>query len=310
MASKTPWYALLVLTLVIWSNSFVAIQAALRHLTPLDLLAARFLPVGLFCTAWCLWRWRETVALLRAEGWKIAFMGLMSVAAYNFFLNVGQTHVPAGTAAIIIATNPLQTYLLSMLLLGERPTWIRSAGLLTAFAGLYVVVVWGSHVEVSLPYVGHALLTVLAPFSWALYTLTGKTFMHRHSPLLVTYASLALGSLPAYFLLGGGFAPRALAMPWQGWFSVLYLSVFCTLLGFWFWSAALRHLAATETASFVYLNPPMAVVSAAVFLGHPVKPALVGGLMLVLAGIYLGTKSFGVHVSAATAAAPAAGVDA
>lgn len=290
VASKTPYYLLLVLTFVFWSNSFTAIEYALRFLGPTELLAARFLPVGIFCTAYSLFHLKETKALFKDVGWKVPAMGLLSVVGYNFFLFTGETHVPAGTAAILVATNPIQTYLLAMLFLKERGTWARTLGILIAFGGLVVVVLFGSTHEVSLPYIGYALITLLAPLCWVFYTLIGKTLLHKHRPLLVTYVTLAIGSVPTYFLLGGDFFSHAKALPMTAHFAILYLSVFCTLFCFFAWCYALRHLSATETSSFVYLNPPMAVLSAAFFLGYPLKVGLLGGLVLVLFGIYLSTR--------------------
>jgi drug/metabolite transporter (DMT)-like permease len=71
--------------------------------TPLELVTVRFVPVALTFAALLLpMRGRQVWRLIRAEGWRLAFLGLTGAVLYNTFLGWGETRVAAGTASLII----------------------------------------------------------------------------------------------------------------------------------------------------------------------------------------------------------------
>ena len=72
-------------------------------MTPLELVTVRFVPVALTFAALLLpMRGRQVWRLIRAEGWRLAFLGLTGAVLYNTFLGWGETRVAAGTASLII----------------------------------------------------------------------------------------------------------------------------------------------------------------------------------------------------------------
>ena len=71
---------------------------------------------------------------------------------------------------------------------------------------------------------------------------------------------------------------------------VVYLGVFGAALAFLLWGYGLAHTTPTRVAVTVTVNPMMAMLGAALFLGEPVTPALLGGLAAVALGIVLTTR--------------------
>ena len=59
-----------------------------------------------------------------------------------------------------------------------------------------------------------------------------------------------------------------MAAPWPQLFSVLYLALFPTVIGFACWSYALKRAPASRVASFLYLQPLMGCVIAYFWLGE------------------------------------------
>ncbi|MFA4948441.1 MAG: DMT family transporter, partial [Candidatus Krumholzibacteriia bacterium] len=137
---------LLVLLFVIWSNAFTAIKYLREVMNPMELVLARFLPAAVFCLVYLLavprLRKESTMILRKAPAGLVA-MGLTGVAGYNFFLYIGQSEIKPGAAALLTTLSPLFTLLGAIIFLKERVPFRRTLGILIAFAGLYVVVVWG-----------------------------------------------------------------------------------------------------------------------------------------------------------------------
>ena len=64
------WTILLILVMLVWGNSFIAIKHVVEHVTPLELVTVRFVPVALTFAALLLpTRGRQVWRLIRAEGW-------------------------------------------------------------------------------------------------------------------------------------------------------------------------------------------------------------------------------------------------
>lgn len=292
-------YLLLVITFLIWSNSFVAARYLVgddvpdtERLVPYQFVVARFAPVGLFCLlyfAFSATARTEARRLLRERPGLIALLGLLNVWAYNLAFGEGQHLVPAGTASLIIALSPLFTFLLATFIGQEKPTLSRAAGLVLALAGIYVVVVYGAGRAVEGAYLQGAAILALAPLSWAFYTVYSKPLFGIYAPIPTTFLILGLASAPAIpaFLLDTNLRSHLAAWGPQRWFADLFLAIACTLVGYWLWSEALKRLPASKTAAFIFLNPPLAIFFEWLWLGRRPQPGLIAGGVVVLAGIWL-----------------------
>lgn len=297
--ARWPAYLLLLLVFLIWSNSFIAARAlvgddvaAPERLAPVEFVTVRFLPVAIWCGLWFLLlpaARREAARLLRAHPVLVAALGLLNVWGYNLAFGEGHHRVPAGTGSLIIAINPVLTFVLATLLRLERPPWTRAAGLAMAFGGIYLVVVHGAGREVAAAYYLDALILLGAPVCWSLYTVLGKTLLDRASPVHLTFLVLGLASLPTLPLALADAGLQAKVAAWGGgrYGAALFLSLGCTLLAFWLWYEALKRLPATQAAAFVFLNPPLTLLFEWLWFRRAPTVGLLSGGAVVLAGIYL-----------------------
>ena len=247
-----------------------------------DSLAARFLPVVLGAGLALLVR--RPLRLPRSSWGKVAAMAVLGVLAYNLFFFHGMKTVPSGTAALVIALNPVFTAVLARLVLGEAFGLRKTLGLLLSLAGVFVVIRFGSDKPVDWPYLSSALLLALAPLSWALYTVIGRRMPAAADALDTTYALLFVGGLPLLAFATPQLA-RTLAFDTGALVAALYLALPCTLFGYAAWIWALKRLPAGEVAAFVFLNPPLATLWAWLFEGQPLRAPFVIGALVLLVGV-------------------------
>jgi len=277
-------HLVLVLTILTWSFSFLAAARLRQDLGLTDALAARFVPVLLGAGAFLLFR--RPLRLPR-EAWpKVVAMGLLSVPVYNVFFFHGLKTVPTGTAALIIALNPVFTAVLARIVLGEPFGRRHQAGLVLALTGVFVVIRFGTDRAVDWPYLSSALLLALAPLSWAFYTVIGRKLPEGADPVDTSYALLFVGSLPLLVFARPSTA-RVLAASPGALASALYLAVPCTLLAWVSFLWALKRLPAGEAAAFIFLNPPLANLWAWLFEGATLRPPFLLGAAILLAGVGL-----------------------
>jgi len=84
----------------------------------------------------------------------------------------------------------------------------------------------------------------------------------------------------------------------NGWLGVGFLGIFCSGLAYIAWYDALQALSTAQTGVFLYIEPLVAVVVAAVILGEPITwTSLLGG-GIILFGVWLVNRP---EVSAALA---------
>jgi drug/metabolite transporter (DMT)-like permease len=70
------------------------------------------------------------------------------------------------------------------------------------------------------------------------------------------------------------------------WANILFLGVCCSALAYLFWYDALRELPASEAGVFLYINPVVAVLLSAAFLGETVTLSMIAGGVLVFTGVW------------------------
>ena len=293
MKSRGLLYTALIATTVVWGGSFVAIKQALRYLNPVQLLFMRFVPAALaFAVLICSKERRVLAKLLRTEWRSLCLMGLFGVIVYHLALNTGEQLIPAGTASLIVAVNPAFIFVLSALFLRERVTWMQVLGLCIAFLGLFIVIRFASGGQIDFHYLRGVLITLVAPFSWALYTVVSRPLAAQHSPLAVTGMGTIMGALPILCTARSSLFDGLAVMPWDGWASIAFLSFVCTVGGVTVWVTALQHLEASRVGVFIYLVPLWGAVLSQLLLGEPLTLSLIVGALVVIGGVVLVNRQY------------------
>jgi drug/metabolite transporter (DMT)-like permease len=217
-------YLLLLLVILIWGNSFIAIKHAVQFLAPIELTILRFVPVALIFGILLLTTPRVACwQMVRRDWLGLVLLGLSGVVAYNLALNTGESRVPAGTASLIISLNPAFTFILSVVFLRERPTIKKAMGLAIAFLGLYVIVRYASNQQIDFSYLRYVFITMLAPFCWAIYTILGKPLVARYPLLMVVGGAMIVAIIPLLFFVRGSLIAKLPILPPSVWLSIAFL---------------------------------------------------------------------------------------
>lgn len=281
LESLALWAALL--TVVTWSSSYAAISYGLRVFTPGELALLRFL-VASVCFAVPVAF--GIIKLPPLRDWPaVIVLGLIGQVAYQLLLGYGMTQVSAGGASVIISMVPGVTAVLAVLRLKESVSRRAVVGLAIAFAGTLLVTLGRGH-EVS--FQPMALLIFGAVLCSSSYFVFQKPLLTRSSALGFTAATLFVGTLGMLPL--GLQLPHKLAhIPAAQWWSVLYLGLVPTVIGFFCWSFALSRAPASRVSSFLYLQPIGAFIIAWFWLGEVPAWLTATGAALAIGGVVLAT---------------------
>ncbi|MHB1870765.1 MAG: DMT family transporter [Steroidobacteraceae bacterium] len=264
-----------------WSSAYASIAYALAAFTPGELAFGRLLlAAGLFLVYLRLRR----IALPPRAAWPpMLALGVVGLAVYHLCLNLAETRLASGTAAILIALVPGATAAASALWLRERLAARTLAGLALALAGV-VLVVWTS--GRSLRFQPRALLVLVSVLAAAVYFTAQKSWTQRYGAEAVTAVTLlggALGAAP----FGLGLAHALAAAAPARLTALLWLAVAPTFIGYLTWNLAIHRSGPTRVSSFIYCSSPLAVLIGWLWLGERPGVLTLAGGAVVIGGVVL-----------------------
>lgn len=282
-------YLSLILTTFLWGGTFVAGRMLAANVDPATAAFLRFVVASAVMLV--IVRFAEgkfTIPPVRTW-FPLLLLGATGVFAYNVFFFHGLQHIGAGRASLIIASTPLTITLLAAIFTGERLTGIKITGILISLTGA-VLVISNGHPSTFLhggfgP--GERAL-VGCVLSWAAYTLIGRAVLQTLSPLRsVCYSSIIGTLLLAIPAISHGFMTKIARLECIDWVNISYLGILGTALGFSLYYYGIKKIGTVRSGIFINLVPVFSLVLSWTILGETLRPAVLAGGGLVLAGIAL-----------------------
>jgi drug/metabolite transporter (DMT)-like permease len=280
-----PYIAALAL---LWGASYMFIKVADRAFEPTTMILIRMTIASLlvFAVVFAQRGFRGAVDELRALGWQGFALGVVNGAIPFTLIAWGEKHIDSGVAAIANATMPIFVVLLAIRFQpSERVTGVRLAGFLLGLVGTGVLAGvdprggwWG---------VAGTLAVVVASVAYAVGSLWAQRLVARTSGLTLSAASMFGG---AVVLVPLGLAQLPSRVPgWKETGSVLALAVLGTALAQILLYRVLRTDGAARVSLVTYLLPVTALFYGVTLLGEPLTTQELGGMMLILGGVALGS---------------------
>lgn len=311
MTSSKQFYHLLAIgTSILWGTTFVSTKILLAHsLSPADIMFYRFVIAYILMVAlWPLmnkkadpqsklpWykRWMYAYGFQSRWNWKdelrLLALGLTGGSLYFLTENTALEYTFASNVSLLISTAPLFTALLHLPGKHVQLNSIYWTGSIIALIGI-ALVVYNGHFILKLNPVGD-ILTICAALSWAIYTLLLKPLEHTYNSQQITrrvffYGALTL--LPYFF-----FRPLApIHLLWSNssvLLNILFLGVICSYVCYLTWNSAIRHVGPVRISNYIYINPVITCIFAAIILHENITWFALGGAALVLSGVFLVSK--------------------
>jgi drug/metabolite transporter (DMT)-like permease len=285
-----PAVALLAIVVLLWGVNWPVMKLALAAAPALWFCAARMATAAL-----CLFALQAALGVLRlprrADLAVLASTGILQVALQNACINLALQRVPAGRSSVLAYATPLWVLPGAALLLGEKVTGRRLAGLVLGLGGLLLLfnpasLDWSDRRAID----GNVLLLAAS-----LATAVPILHMRRHrwhssafelAPWQCGLAAVVV--VPIAMLLEG--EPAVAWHPLLG-LAFLYAALPCSAFGMWAMTRFSRELPAMTTALGLLGVPLVGVLSSALALGEPITAPLVAAQLLIAAGVAIGTPS-------------------
>ncbi len=221
---------------------------------------------------------------------ELFILALSGIFAYNMFFVMGLELIPASRASLIVANNPIAIAIGAVIFFKERLKAIQIIGICLSMCGAIIVLTDGNLQELAKGLSYGDLIIFGCVISWAVYSLVGKLVLKRLSPLLaVTWASI-LGTILFLPLAHNDLTQNFASLPNIVFYSVLYLGIFGTAIGFVFFYEVMNVLGATKTGIYISFVPVFATLFSILLLGEKISISFILAGVLTLTGVYLVNK--------------------
>ena len=283
---------LLVLVSLVWGGSFIIVKIATIEIDPVHLGFLRFLIATPIMILLLLFLKRDTYIPLK-ELPSLAVLGLTGVTLLYTFQFIGISYTNAPAASVLINTNVIFIAILSALFLKEKFNVKKILGVLLSFSGVLIVIFSNIRQEAfsfsNVFFIG-SILVLLSAFCWAIYSIVGERLLRIYDTFTVTTYAFTLGTIFYIPFVILDIVPLLQKISFNGWISILYLAILCSVFGYVGWYYSLKKSEASKAA--VYLNLiPLFTITISIFMGKIPTIFFLFGAILIIYGVYLTQKS-------------------
>lgn len=226
--------------------------------------------------------WRR-IQLPAADLGRMLMLGVLGVAASNYFYYLAIQRTNVGTAIILQYTAPVWVLLYTVARGQQKATAQRVSAVALAVAGIALVLglLNGKALRLDVMGVGAALL---AAFSFAFYNVAGHSILARHDRWIVLLYTVFSASV-FWMVVNPPWKIMAAHYSATQWLFLLAFSLVSVMAPFSFYFAGLQHLEPTRAIVVSCLEPVFSILIAAVVLSEMMRPVQVVGIVLVLVAI-------------------------
>ena len=284
------WFHLgALLTVTAWGISFVSTKILLDNgLRPAEIYVYRFVLAYLivFCACYKkIWSnsWRDELLFMTC--------GLCAGSIYFIAENTALEYTLVSNVSLITSVSPILTAIMvGAIYKSERPSKGTLIGSLVAFIGV-ACVIFNSSFVIRMNPLGD-MLSLLAAFSWAIYSLVLRRLNALYTVMFITRKTFFYGVITAipFMLLEPTDTTPSVLLRTEVWSNLLFLGVFASMLAYLIWAQAIKHLGAIKASNYLYVQPIITLVASVLLIGEHITIVGYVGCTLILLGVWLGDK--------------------
>ncbi|WP_237173962.1 DMT family transporter [Paracandidimonas lactea] len=288
--------SLMVLTVVLWAFSWIAMKSLATLIGPFDLVMARYVIAFVVLLAVMLATRRRLA--LPPLGLTLG-IAVFQTTAFQCLCQLALITGGAGHVVMLAYTMPFWVVIFAWWLLGERPSRRHMVGFASAAIGLVAIIApWKG-----LGSIAGSLIALAGGASWGLGAVLSKILFARHKAEVMNVAvwQMLLGVVLTWPLTQ--LFPQQ-AIVWNGDLVVglLYMGVLASALGWWLWLSVVQRVSATVAGMSSLGVPVLTVVFAWLILGERASVAELAGVAFIMAGLVIVTAA-GARAPKSTASA-------
>ena len=285
----------LVLTAALWGSMIPTIKIMLAVWDAYSVSALRFVIAAVILWGALLYVEKGKPLALDARHWKLGSM----IAVFATFYTLGIAYSDLVTAALLSALGPFVTTLLAWTIYREAPPKGFLVAIPFAVAG-GVLASQGEGIGGGFGFRGGEIFLIICQMGWSTYTLTSQRWLKGVSQLRLTattmiVAALLLTLFAALAMIAGVVPPLRLDPDPDALIALLWIGIFATTVGVYFWNRGVRALGAPMTSLYLNLIPVFAIAFGLMLDEKPTGLQMLGGVMVIGAVLQMQVRRLREH---------------
>lgn len=272
---------------ILWSSAFTSAKIIVEHSPPLLVLSVRFFvtgSIGLFLAH----LFFDKIALTKKEWFSLISFGLCQNSIYLGCNFIAMGSIDAFLAVIIASLLPILVAILSWFAKIEKVGFWGIVGMLFGIFGCGIIIT--DKVTIPSNLLGITFCSIGA-IALAVATLLVKNSIpERNQILRIVSLQMLVGAVPLIFL-SLIFETWEITVSKSFTIAFFYTCFFPGLLATIVWFNLVRNEGAIRASAFHFLNPPMGVLIASVFLAESIQASDILGILILMIAIFLINKS-------------------
>ena len=301
--NRTQYVAIiaLIVSMIIWSVSGIAIKQALMVLPPLTMIVMRFVPSVLLMLLIGIVRRKHSLFCLQKMDWKDLPLFLIAGTCQPFLYYLLETYTYKALnsptiAETLLSTSPLLSPIFAALILRERVTKYNILGILISTAGVFALTLIGA-TDYSIGSSWGILLAFAAVSAAVVDSIMMRKAPQKYSALsFVFYTQLIslMYFIPIWLWREVPTLDWGMLMAHSQWttavMSVAYLTVFASVIAFILFCYALRQIGVTQANAFNNIRPAFTALWMFLFFGEVLPWGKWVGIVLIIFGLFVCQK--------------------
>lgn len=289
MKARLPNTALSI-TILVWALNFVAIKIVYESINQPTLMLVRVGLMWMSLALYCIYK-RVPITVDKEDRWKAWSFGLLNMGIYMYFFLAGVGKTSAAEGAIVLATAPLMTAILSAIRGHDKLTRQLIFGLVLALFGVGLFVFHPGVPNSNRHLVGDAMV-LFAALLWALCAQLSRDLVRKYSPIRAFTAS-TVGAFPALLIYGFSSTVHTnwLGISRVGWTSLLFMSFVSGAVGFTLFYVGISQIGPSRAVRYQYFTPVLTSIFAAILLHDPIGWAQLVGMIALIGGLMLASSN-------------------
>lgn len=286
MKSNPAAYLKPLLATIFWGLSFVATKTALNELTPVMIIVFRLLLGITFLTILAVYTRQDFSIKLKQHAFILI---LAAIAVFHLWIQVtGLQYTSAANTGWIIGTAPVFIAIMGAIFFKERINLKQLAGIVTAFAGLFLLISKGDVTSIGFISNKGDFLVLASAFTWGVYSMVNKKISLTYPPLMtILYLFIMMALLILPVTANKETLLRLEHLSSIGWISILFLGIFCSGISYVLWAQSLKDMDSSKAGAFLYLEPFVTVFSAWIFLHENITLLMIISGIIIIIGVII-----------------------
>ncbi|YBZ95753.1 EamA family transporter [Bacillus sp. AK031] len=268
-----------------WGISFVSAKIVLVKLDPFTLIVMRF-GIGAAFLLIIIFFSREKVSIPLHYVPHLFILAVLGVFSNQLLQTSSLLFIDASSAGWLLSVTPIFTVFLSMIFLHEKINFLKAFGIMIAVIGVIMVTTAGEGKEFGFAINIGFILMLLSTLNWAVYTVLLKVLNIPLPSTVVTFYISFLGLLVTtpFIFRSRGWESLPSLTPVE-WGHLLFLGIFVSGIGYWFWAKSLNVLEASQAGVLQYLEPLVTFTAAILILHEKAMLLSIAGGLIIIVGV-------------------------